>query len=371
MRVYSESDFYSALGVGPGADQDSLRQAYLRLARLHHPDRNPGDDLAEERFKLISQAYAILRDPSTRKAYDRLRRSKTKTRSAPKGRQAQSARRSAQSATGSGPDPFSTAGTSASASSAAKTSNTSSASSASSSTAADGAAKRAGPEKATGKFDQSSFSRRQGESAQSFDQAAFQAEADREKDSSFDFAHGHFQKQATANSGGRTARPERPRDKSAAFEDETINKLFKTAAARESIDKMQEELDSAGLGDGLERVLNQLKKTVSAVHFPGAVKSAAGKFLRRLRAGIHLNPLTAENQKAPEDIVLGLMLTAEAAGSGTVINLHFHRDDSPHHLTVKIPPGLSDHSRIRISGQGHLGKNGTRGDLFIDVDIKK
>ncbi|MDR1677987.1 MAG: DnaJ domain-containing protein, partial [Deltaproteobacteria bacterium] len=75
MKVNWELDFYSTLGLSPGTDQESLRKAYLQLAMKYHPDRNPGDRVAEEKFKLISQAYAVLRDPAARSRYDRMRRS--------------------------------------------------------------------------------------------------------------------------------------------------------------------------------------------------------------------------------------------------------------------------------------------------------
>ncbi len=62
---------YDVLGVAQTADANEIRSAYRRLALQYHPDRNPGDGAAEERFKEISEAYATLRDPESRARYDR------------------------------------------------------------------------------------------------------------------------------------------------------------------------------------------------------------------------------------------------------------------------------------------------------------
>jgi molecular chaperone DnaJ len=67
----SGEDYYSVLGIGRNADQNEIKKAYRKLAMENHPDRNPGDNQAEERFKRISEAYAILSDPQKRAEYDR------------------------------------------------------------------------------------------------------------------------------------------------------------------------------------------------------------------------------------------------------------------------------------------------------------
>ena len=65
-------DYYETLGVKRNASAGQIKKSYRSLARKHHPDINPGDKAAEEKFKEIQEAYAVLSDPKKRKRYDQL-----------------------------------------------------------------------------------------------------------------------------------------------------------------------------------------------------------------------------------------------------------------------------------------------------------
>ncbi|WP_415830821.1 DnaJ domain-containing protein, partial [Janibacter anophelis] len=68
-----DKDFYAVLGVAKDADTAEIKKAYRKLAKQYHPDRNVGDDAAEQKFKDVGEAHAVLSDPEQRREYDAIR----------------------------------------------------------------------------------------------------------------------------------------------------------------------------------------------------------------------------------------------------------------------------------------------------------
>ena len=66
----AKRDYYDVLGIGRGADEKEIKRAYRKLAKKYHPDINPGDKEAEQKFKELTEAYNVLSDSEKKKLYD-------------------------------------------------------------------------------------------------------------------------------------------------------------------------------------------------------------------------------------------------------------------------------------------------------------
>ena len=65
-----KQDYYEVLGIGKQADEKEIKRAYRKLAKKYHPDMNPGDKVAEQKFKEVTEAYNVLSDKEKKKLYD-------------------------------------------------------------------------------------------------------------------------------------------------------------------------------------------------------------------------------------------------------------------------------------------------------------
>src|SRR5512142_2545656 len=66
----NKADYYETLGVPKDASEEDIKRAYRKLAMKYHPDKNPGDKSAEEKFRDATEAYEVLKDPQRRSQYD-------------------------------------------------------------------------------------------------------------------------------------------------------------------------------------------------------------------------------------------------------------------------------------------------------------
>lgn len=74
QREWLDKDYYAVLGVSKDASAEDVKKAYRKLARANHPDSKPDDPAAEQRFKEIGEAYAVLGDDDKRREYDQIRK---------------------------------------------------------------------------------------------------------------------------------------------------------------------------------------------------------------------------------------------------------------------------------------------------------
>jgi curved DNA-binding protein CbpA len=304
-------DFYAILGVTPTASPNALREAYTRLAKQFHPDIHPDQPEFGERFKSITEAYAVLRNPSSRAKYDRLRLKAQKAKAAasstkepakktpkpPNAAQPSSAAqpKTARPATNPKPNPKPGPNTS----------------------------QNTGPKTAT--------------------------------------RPNPGQPQAAPKPPPQPKPKPQPRpapteekgpDKVESF----LTRLLKSREGKDSLGQIQEELHKAGLGVSGERLSRQDPQKKPG--FFAKAKDAAKKLFK------------AEPALSTYDIVYRLAISRQAATTGTTISINYPRDNNQtQRLDIHIPPGVKDQSQLRLAGQGHLRPGQTRGDLVLTLTV--
>ncbi len=355
-------NYYARLGVSETATPEELRRAYLALAVKFHPDRNPGDESAEERFKDISQAYAILSDATARAKYDRLRPKSPKQGGRPQSKaQTTTSKPSSTQQKQSSSD----GRTSASAGGNASAGNTTGGTSANSS------AKSAGGQSTQGA--QSKSSEGSGAARASKAQGGGRpgpgatGQTTAEQKAKTQEHHGGFQ----AGSSGKAQ--EQPNygqgnyeQKGAAEPDfeEHFDKFFRTEKGQETLRDLEKELGRFGLKfklDDFARWMSgqQQKETPKP-------KVSFWDSLRKLWPGAEAR---AKKEQAKWDINYQLALSAKLAAAGTEVEISYLRDQGNHKVKIKIPSGTADGAILRLTGQGQRRPDGSFGDLLLNISI--
>ncbi len=256
----TQKDYYAILGVSRTATQEEIKKAYRRLALKYHPDKNPGDAEAEERFKEVNEAYHVLGDPSKRAQYDRFG--------------------TLDEGMHQGGSPFSDFGFS------------------------------------------SPFSDMFEEVFQEFFGGGRRSEADR-------YA------------------PKRGENLYYSVEI-SIEESVKGAAVKAPLERKDTCPECRGLG----AVNPHDMVSCPTCGGTGRIQQTRGFF--------------SVSQTCPHCLGQGILLKTpckRCKGEGRV--------DSKRTLTIKIPPGVEDGTRLRIQGEGNGGLNGgPRGDLFVDIQVK-
>jgi len=274
VRVTAEKDYYKTLGVQSDAEAEEIRKTYRRLAFQCHPDRNPGNPAAAEQFKEISEAYAVLIDPTKRRDYDL-------------SRQAGSSYQFRYSQEDIFRDLF------------------------------------------TNPFASSVFE----ELAREFERMGMRV--DRHY-----FQQTLFGGRAVISGGVFIISPFTP-----------MLAAFRMARA------MIRGVQSAVTGTGSQKQVPSES---------GGILSSIGRLGRWLLGS---SSATTTEKSLPRDVNLTLRLTRAEAQQGTRKKIAVTRDAKAEEVLVTVPAGVQTGTRLRLRGKGATGPGGSRGDLYLSVEL--
>ncbi|MBF0528285.1 MAG: DnaJ domain-containing protein [Deltaproteobacteria bacterium] len=298
-------DYYHILGVERSAPAEDIKKAYRKLAVQFHPDRNPGNKNAEEKFKLISESYAVLIDPDKRNKYDQAFMAQPGPRPGPR-----PGTHSTQTGTQAGPQTENQNGFTYSQEEIFKE------------FFASALARQAFSDlakelnKAGVRFDEHFF-----------DRVFFGGKG-------FFFGGVFF----TGPFGGRVQRDVGPDYKTSLSAEAQAKR--KAAPAPEVRSKVESDNWLKRLGRGVKSTAREL-----------------------------LGPSEIKPGLSPGDVNFNLTVTAEQARNGAKLEVTFQRDSGKQRVSVKIPPGTVNGAKLRLKQMGRLAADGQIGDLFLHIKV--
>ncbi|MDR2459170.1 MAG: DnaJ domain-containing protein [Deltaproteobacteria bacterium] len=385
MALAADNNFYKILGLKSSAPNEELRAAYLKLALKYHPDRNPSDKVAEERFKAISQAYAVLRDPQAKAKYDKLlakKRAKAqkKAQTAPPSGAgpAQPRARNYQSAGTYAPFK-STQGQGTNPKEGPKGTSKPYATQVPPPVAKPKPSPKAQPNKSEAKpTPQKEPPKTTGRSkapppTQTGEARPLEPEPKGNNKGTF-FNPGSTWTtkplDETLYKADATRSAQSNKDPESMDPEEVILKFFTTPDGQVSLKKIQEELVKSGLKGNPAMFTKMEERVQPKGSFWEPMKNAVGKKLKGIKNALFSNPLTPVKPKLTQyDLTFNLALAPKAAQTGTKVELQYFQDGKDRKIAVQVPPKTKDNTRLRLSGQGNLKPNGQRGDLLLNITI--
>jgi curved DNA-binding protein CbpA len=329
----ASQDFYAVLGVPPEASPEVLREAYTRLAKQCHPDLNPDQPLLAERFKVVTHAYAVLRDPQARARYDLIRQTL-------KGRP--------KTGAGSKKPPIKTPKSPTAAQAQAEPQ----------------APPQTGPKAAT----KTQRAQPGGPQTQAPPKgAATQTQAEPRR------AQASPQTEAKAATKNQRAQPGGPQTqvppKGAATQAQSAQaQATQAQTAQGPTQPRSPQTEPKKPSQAADRAKGLKTGRARNGQSPLDATPKKGFWTKATEAARNFFSLAKSKAGSAYDISYRLAISSQAAVTGTTVSINYLRDQGqPQRLEIHIPPGVKSNSQLRLAGQGHLGPNQTRGDLVLTL----